>query len=122
MFASFIKHPTIGLRGAACLRRARKGDETGMFLLVRILHYLLQRTRGRKQGNSGGNMQQQSQSTRARVAVATSKSVVGRRMEAARSRSVALAADAERARYVEPGLARLLDQLPQATDMHGRAK
>ncbi len=63
-------------------------------------------------------MQQQSQSTMARVAAVTSKSTAIRRIEAARACS---AAD-ERARYVEPGLARLLGQLPVNTTVRGRAK
>jgi hypothetical protein len=67
-------------------------------------------------------MQHQSQSTMARVAAVTSKPAVSRRMEASRSRSVAAAAEAERARYVEPGLARLLGQVPQHTDARSRAK
>jgi len=67
-------------------------------------------------------MQHQSQSTMARVAAVTSKPVASRRTEAARSRSVAAALEAERARYVEPGLARLLGQVPQHTDARNSAK
>ena len=63
-------------------------------------------------------MQQLSQSTAARAAAVTSKSTASRRIEAAR----ALSAAAERARYVEPGLARLLEEVPVSTIECGRTK
>lgn len=67
-------------------------------------------------------MQHQSQGTTARVAAVTSKQVVNHTVEAARARSVEAEAEAERARYVEPGLARLLEQIPQCIDASSRKK
>ncbi|CAB3790808.1 hypothetical protein [Pararobbsia alpina] len=66
-------------------------------------------------------MQQHSQGTAAQAAAA-SKSAANRIIEAARARSAAAEAEAERARYVEPGLARLLGQVPQDTDPRGSTK
>jgi hypothetical protein len=67
-------------------------------------------------------MQQQSQGTTARVAAVTSKSAANHIIEAARARSAEADAEAQRARYVEPGLARLLGQVPQDTDPKSRTK
>jgi hypothetical protein len=65
-------------------------------------------------------MQQQSQRTMARVAAVSPKSTGARMLEAARASSQT--ATAERARCVEPGLERLLCQMPKNTDSHGRTE
>jgi hypothetical protein len=65
-------------------------------------------------------MQHQSQGTVGRAAAVASNSAVTRNIEATRLRSEAAAA--ERARYVEPGLARLLGQVPQSTGARSRLK